>query len=84
MQVKCLEEGIPLSNTHKDVTQACDRQPPPPFLQYNLMTNIECADSNLSSKYNTDAVYRNLNYANLKLLDIQKFYKVLLHQIATL
>lgn len=67
MQVKCLEEGIPFS-MHKDVMWICDRQSPHLFLQYNLMIDKECAGANLNNKCNTDAVYENLTYANLKLL----------------
>lgn len=66
MQVNHLEGGIPFSNTHRDVTWACDRQPSL-HLQYNLMIHRECADSNFNNKYNTDIVYGNVSYVNLKL-----------------
>lgn len=49
---------------------------PPPFLQYDLTTNKECVSANLSNKYNTDEVFGNLNYVNLKLLIQKIFYKV--------
>lgn len=84
MQAEYLEGGLAFSNMYKHVTWACDRQPPSsPLFQYNHMTNIECASSNLSNKYNTDGLWK-FELFKLEVADIEKFHKVLLYKTATL
>ena len=53
------------------------------LFQYNRVTNMECAGSKLSNKYNTDGLWK-LELFKLEVADTEKIYEVLLYKTATL